>query len=1089
MKSLPRRLGVVLVAGVLVAVAAVLRLGAERAAVQAGTSVSAAAFGGLYYRPLTVFSRGGRVTAVAGVPANPQLYYLGSAGGVFRTTDAGVTWEPVSDGQMGAGTIGAIAVADSNPNVVYVGTGSACPRGNVSLGDGVYKSIDAGKTWQHMGLEKAGLIGRIRIHPQNPDVAYVAVLGDMFGPNKERGVYRTRDGGRTWELVYSVSDRTGAVDITMDAKNPNILIAGLWTTQRTPWGINSGSVEGGLVRTTDGGNSWQRLTTGLPSKTMIGRIGVSISLANPKRVYAQIEAGDNQGGVFRSDDAGDTWTRTNAGRTLQQRAFYYTHIYADPVDADTVYALNTSAYKSTDGGKTFGNAGVNLHGDNHDLWINPLNNKTMIESNDGGAGITVNGGPWSTQSNQPTAEIYRLEVDTRWPYWVYGAQQDNSTVAVPSTNVGETYGVGGGESGHIAVDPRNFNLIYAGSYGGLITRTDRAAGTSEDVRVYADAETGQRAMDMKYRFQWNAPLKLSPHNPDVVYTTSQYVHRSKDGGQTWERISDDLTRNDKKKQDYSGGEGITRDSTGVEVYSTIFAFEESPVTPGLLWAGSDDGLVQLSRDNGRTWRPITPPGLPEFSTVNTIDLAGGNAGHAIIAAYRYMLNDLTPFAFATNDYGQTWKRIADGTNGIPVGHFIRVVREDPDRPGLLFAGTEYGMYISYDAGAHWQSFQLNLPRVPIMDLKVYRHNLIVATEGRAFWILDELPIVEQLKPNQESQAAILYKPADGYRGGGRGGGGGVPPPTFHYWFKDAPTSPVTLQVSDSAGKVMYTATGQPGAGAEPGPPSLIPAPAAPGGAGAGARGGGAGARGGGGGGGGGGGRGGVGFGGPGGGGAAVGAHKGLNVVTWNAQYPQPALFTIPQGTVLWGGGGGLPRPAPGVYTVKVTMGTWSQSQTFRLNPDPRYQPAMTDAEGAAQLKMALEVGGWVKQHYDRLAQLRDAKKQAVDIAQKTPALAAAAKTFTDRVIAVEGDMTQLQGEAGQDALNFPGRMDNQLLALYSNIIGSERKPGSAVTERYADLKPPYEALLLRAAGVLAGDVAAFNAAAARAGVTPGIVIK
>jgi photosystem II stability/assembly factor-like uncharacterized protein len=1085
MQVFARRIGVAVIAIVLVATSAAFHAAAERDS-QAGvaTSISQSAMTGLYYRPLTVFSRGGRVTAAVGVPSNPQVYYMGSPGGVFKTTDAGVTWNPITDGQIGVGTIGAIAVADSSPDIVYVGTGSACPRGNVSLGDGVYKSTDGGKTWQHIGLDKAGLIGRIRIHPQNPDIAYVAALGNIFGANKERGVYRTKDGGRTWQPVLQISDRTGVVDLALDVKNPSILIAGLWTAERKPWSINSGSVEGGLYRTTDGGDNWRKLTNGLPSGTMVGRTAVSISLANPKRVYAQIEAGDDKGGVFRSDDGGDSWARINATRTLQQRAFYYTHIYADPIDQDTVYALNTGAYRSTDGGKTFGSAGVSLHGDHHDLWINPTNNKTMISANDGGVGITMNGTTWSTQDNQPTAEIYRLEVDTRWPYWVYGSQQDNSSIAVPSNNVGETYSVGGGESGYIAVDPRNPNLIYAGNYGGLITRTDRVMGTSEDVRVYADAETGQRALDMKYRFQWNAPIRLSPHNPDVVYMTSQYVHRSKDGGNQWERISGDLTRNDKTKQDYSGGEGITRDSTGVEVYSTVFSFEESPATAGLLWAGSDDGLVHISRDNGRTWQNVTPPGLPELSTVNSIDLSAKNPGHAVVAAYRYMLNDLTPLAFKTTDYGRTWKRIADGTNGIPVGHFIRVVREDPDRPGLLFAGTEYGMYTSYDDGARWQRFQLNLPAVPIMDLKIYRRNLIVATEGRAFWILDALPIVEQLKAGTDAPAAIFFKPADAYRGGGRGGGGAAPGPTFYYWFKDVPTEPVTLQVSDTSGMVMFTSTAQPGAGTEPAPPPVIAAPAAAGrggagGAGAGGRGGGGGGRGG-------------GFGGPGAGGPAVGAHKGLNVATWNPQYPAPpgsnSLFTIPQGIVMWGGGGGMPKAAPGVYTAKVSMGSWSQSQTFRLSADPRYQPAMTDAEGAAQLKMALEVGAWTKQLYDQLAKLRDAKKQAADIVAKTPTLAAAGKTFGDKLVAVEGDMTQLRGEAGQDALNFPGRMDNQVTALYGNIISTERKLPSSVTERYADLKPQYEQLMARAAAVLATDVAAFNAAATRAGTT-GIVIK
>jgi photosystem II stability/assembly factor-like uncharacterized protein len=1076
--------------------------GAIGIAAQGSPGVNPGYFAGIYYRPLTAFSRGGRVTAVAGVPSDQQTYYMGSAGGVFKTTDAGATWVPVTDGQINVGSIGALAVAESDPNIVWVGTGTAEPRGNVSNGDGVYKSTDAGKTWQHMGLEKAGLVGRIKIHPTDPNIVFVAAVGNCFGPNKERGVYRTKDGGRTWESVLAISENTGAIDLTMASSTPDTIYAAMWAVRRLPWTIDSGSMDGGIFRSTDGGTKWTKLTNGLPTTVMVGKIGVSVTQSNPKRLYANIEAADNQGGVFRSDDGGDTWTRTNSSRNFQQRAFYYTRIFADPVDADTVYITNTGASRSTDGGKTFSGRPTG-HGDNHDWWINPKNNKAMIESNDGGAAVSLDAGQtWSTLNNQPTQEIYRIAVDTRWPYWVYGAQQDNSSVSVPSTNVGPpNLNAGPGEAGYLAVDPRNYNVVYAGNYGGTLQRADGTTGISENVRVYADEETGQRAADMKYRFQWNAPIRLSPHSPDIVYTTSQFVHRSKDGGQNWEKISPDLTRNDKSKQDYAGGKGITRDSTGVEVYDTIFAFEESPVTAGVLWAGSDDGLLHISMNNGGSWTKITPTGLPEWSTINVIDLSPKNAGRAIVTAYRYLSADFTPYVYLTNDYGKTWKRIADGTNGIPAGHATRVVREDPDMPGLLIAGTEYGMYISYDEGAHWQSFQLNLPRVPVMDLKFYRHNLIVATEGRGFWILDDVPSIEGVKSIKTADSAVLFKPADAHRsaGGGRGGGGGgaIPPPTFNYWFKDEPTSPVTLQVMDAAGTVVYTATGQPGSGTVAQPPAVVPDAAMIAAAGAG-RGGGGGAggaaaatagqgRGGGGGagGGGGGGR----AGGPGGGaGGAVSAHKGLNSAAWTPG-SYPALYTMPQGIIMWGGGGGGgPRMAPGIYTVKLSMGDWSQTQTFHLGSDPRYLPAMSDADGAAQLKMTREVGGWVKSLYDNLAKIRDAKKQAADIAQKTPSMAAAAKTLTDKLVNVEGDMTQLQGEAGQDSLNFPGRLDNQLIALYGNVVGTERKLGTAITERYTDLKPQYDAMAARWTAVLSTDIATFNAAATKAGATT-ILVK
>jgi photosystem II stability/assembly factor-like uncharacterized protein len=1003
----------------------------------------------VYYRPLSpVFSRGGRVTAVAGVPSSPRLFYMGAAGGgVWKTVDGGTRWEPITDGQIGVGTIGAIDVALSEPNIIYMGTGSADPRGNVTNGDGVYKSADAGKTWTHIGLPKAGLIGRIKIHPTDPNIVFVAALGNIFGPNPERGVYRTKDGGKTWEQVLKVSERTGASEVSLDVKNPNILFATMWTVERKPWTIDSGSrsLEGGIFRSIDGGSTWQKVTKGLPPQgVMIGKSSVSISPADPKRIYALIEAEKDFGGVYTSADGGDSFTKVNGQRTLLQRAFYYLHIYADPQNADTAYAVNVGALKTTDGGKTWTGIGT-PHSDNHDFWINPTNNQIMINGNDGGANVSIDGGrTWSAQDNQPTAELYRLEVDTRWPYWVYASQQDNSNIAVPSTGNAATFSVAGGESGYIAVDPRNANIIYAGNYGGTIQRTDRYSGVSESVRIYADEETGQRAADMKYRFQWNAPIRMSPHNPDVVYMTSQFVHKTLDGGQTWDVISPDLTRNDKAKQDHSGKSGVTQDNTGVEVYNTVFAFEESPATAGLLWAGSDDGLLHLSRDGGKSWNKITPTGLPEWSTINTIELSKANAGRAIVTAYRYMMNDFMPYVYLTSDYGRTWKRIADGKNGIPDGDYTRVVREDPDRPGLLYAGTEHGMYISFDEGAHWQRFQQNLPATPIMDMKVYRKNLIIATEGRSFWIVDALPVVQQLKAGLEKTTATLFKPADAYRQGG-------PLPIFYYWFKDVPTAPVTLEVRDSAGTVVYTATGQPGTGtAIQAPPPIAAAPAE----------GAAGGRGG---------RGGRGGGGRGGfppvGAPGVSAQQGLNQATWNPRLESP--FTMPPRINMWGGGGGRgggPKAAPGAYTVKLSSGSWSQEQGFRLSTDPRL-PQMTEAEGAEQLKMALEVGGKIKELYDTLAKLRSAKQQATEMSAKggtSPEILAAAKKLNEELVGVEDEITQLQGEGGQDALNFPGMIDNQWVTLYGNIVQLERRLNKSVKERYTDLRPKTDDLMERA---------------------------
>ncbi|MGE3343913.1 MAG: glycosyl hydrolase [Vicinamibacterales bacterium] len=1066
------RSGVVLVASsaAFVALAAAPRLGAE-AVTQSGQAalVDPALLGSMQYRHLSVFSRGGRSTAVVGVPSSPETFYAGyTGGGVWRTTDNGQNWVNLSDGFFEAGSIGAIDVALSDPNIIYVGTGSACPRGNVSPGVGMYKSSDAGKTWQHVGLRGSGTIGRVRIHPTNPNIAYVAVLGNMFAPSDERGVYRTRDGGATWEKVHFISNRTGAVDITMDPKDPNVLIAAMWTTERKPWTIESGSTEGGMFRTTDGGNTWTKLGGGLPDKVMVGRIGVDISPANGQRVYAQVEAADDQGGVFISNDGGLTWTRGFTGRALQQRAWYYTHIVADPVDVDTVYGLNVGAFKSTDGGKTFGSAGIQSHSDYHDLWINPSNNKVMVVANDGGAAVSTGEG-WSGQDNQPTAEMYRVSVDNRYPYWVYGGQQDNSTIGVPSQGNDEPYSMGGGESGYVAVDPRNANVNYAGNYGGTLQRLDREKGLSENVRVYADSQTGQRAADMKYRFQWNNPIKISWHTPDVVYTTSQVVHRTTDGGANWDVISPDLTRNDKRRQQYSGGEGITRDNTGVEVYATIFAFEESPTTQGLFWAGSDDGLVHISRDNGKTWTNVTPADWPE-GTINTIDPSDHDPGRAFVVMHRYRMGDFTPYIWRTDDYGKSWTRIADGTNGIPNWHFTRAIQEDPKQKGLLYAGTEFGMYVSFNDGRTWQPFQNNLPITPITDLQVFRNDLVVATQGRGFWIMDNLAPMQgmaraaQAAAAGTAPAALLFKPEDSYRQGGR-------LPTIQYWFKDKPSAPVKVEVKDASGTVVWTAEGQ---------PADRPAPAAAG-ATPGGRGGRGGARGGGGGRGGG--RGGFG------GGGGITAYQGLNTATWNPRLP--AMFQVPQGIVGWGIGGGQgPKVRPGVYTVTVSSGTWSSSESFTLNPDPRW-PRATDAQYDEQFKTTVAIGEMTKRLWDELAKIRDVKSQLqahIKSAGAGSAAGKAAQALHDKLFANESILTQVQGEGGQDGLNYPGRLDNQWSVLYSNAASSERWPMKGITERYNDLMPETTALLKAIETNLTTDVAAYNKIATSAKLSP-IVVK
>jgi len=1010
-------------------------------------------YGALKYRQVN-FTRGGRVTAVAGVPSQPLTFYMGAAGGgVWKTTDAGTTWKNITDGFLEVGTVGAIAVAPSDPNVIYVGTGSAEPRGNVTPGSGVYRSVDGGRTWKNIGLHDAGLISRIQIHPKNPELVYVAVLGNIFGPNDTRGIFRSRDGGTNWEKVLFVSNKTGASDLAVDPVNPRILFAGMWAVERKPWTLDSGSSDGGVYQSVDSGDTWKRLTGGLP-KSMVGKTSVSIAASNHDRIYVLIEAANDEGGVYRSDDGGQSWTHFYRGRNLQQRAWYYLHIFADPKDPDTVYALNVDLMKSIDGGRTFTTMPY-PHSDHHDLWINPDDPTKMINGNDGGATISLNGGQtWSTQMNQPTGEIYRVTADSRFPYRIYGAQQDNSTVSItsrPTFGSGQNfYEVGFGESGHVAVDPQRPNIVYAGNYGGFITRIDTDTGAAEDIITYPEQATGQRAADLKYRFQWTAPIRVSRHTPNVVYHTSQYVHRSSDQGRSWEIISPDLTRNDKTKQEYSGGKGITRDNTGVEIYDVIFAFEESPQTPGLLWAGSDDGRVHVSKDNGKTWTDITPKDMPEWGEVNNIDLSAHDPGRALLAVNRYLLNDPKPYIFQTSDYGKTWRSLANGTNGIPATTWVRVVREDPDRRGLLYAGTEFGMYVSFDDGGHWQKFQQNLPITPVMDLMVYQKDLIVATEGRAFWILDDLSPLHQITA-QTKRTQTLFKPREAYRSGGDQA-------NFFYYLPESPKDTVKIDILDEAGGTVASFSSQASAQASglaasdnPGATSGLGAP------------------------------------------PRTSTDAGLNKFSWNMRYAQ--LFQVPRGAVLWPPTGGPgPKAVPGKYQVKVIVGEWTQTQSFEIKPDPRVEATAADYQ--EQLRFVREVAGRIKDLYDTLGQLRDAKQQAQQIGERLQRVGygddvlKAAQAMTERFTEIEGDITQLHGEAGtQDALNFPGKLDNQWIALYQHLIQFDRKPTNGDKQRYDDLKPPTDQIVSRVKAVMETDIAKFNELVKGKGAQPLILKK
>ncbi|RMD86519.1 MAG: glycosyl hydrolase [Calditrichaeota bacterium] len=758
--------------------------------------------------------RGGRSVAVAGHPDQPYTFYFGATGGgVWKTEDGGLTWFNISDSLFQTGSVGAIAVAESDPNVIYVGMGEACIRGNVSPGDGVYKSEDGGKTWKHLGLAETQTIARIRIHPENPDLVYVAALGHVFGPNPERGVFRSKDGGKTWEKVLYKNDRTGAIDLAMDPNNPRVLYAALWEAYRTPWSLNSGGPGSGLYKSTDGGDTWEELTDnkGMP-KGIKGRIGVTVSPAQPDRVWAIIEA--EHGGVFRSDDGGKTWRRLNGDRNLRQRAWYYSHIFADPKDPETVYVLNVRFHKSTDGGKTFTTTIRVPHGDNHDLWIDPNNPLRMISGNDGGAIVTYNGGKSWTEEDFPTAQFYHVTVDNQFPYRVYGAQQDNSTISIPSRTssfgIGREhwYSVGGGESGYVAVRPDDPNIVYAGSYDGYLTRYDHRTRQAQNIQVWPENPMGAGAAELKYRFQWTFPIVISPHDPNVLYVAGNHVFKSTDEGMSWEVISPDLTRNDKSKQQPSGGP-ITKDNTSVEYYCTIFALAESPLKEGLIWAGSDDGLIHVTRDGGKHWNNVTPKNLPEWSLISIIEPSPHDPGTAYVAATRYKLDDFKPYIFKTSDYGKSWKLI---TRGIPEDEYTRVVREDPHRRGLLYAGTERGVYVSFDDGEHWQSLQLNLPHVPIHDMVIHprEKDLVVATHGRSFWILDDLTPLYQISDEVAQSDVYLFDIRPTYRMRGfrfrrRGLSVGQNPPNgvvIYYTFKEKPDQEVTLEILDASGKLV-----------------------------------------------------------------------------------------------------------------------------------------------------------------------------------------------------------------------------------------------------------------------------------------------
>jgi len=1009
--------------------------------------------------------RGGRVTAVAGVRGEPFVAYQGATGGgVWRTTDGGASWQPVSDKYFKTGSVGALAVAESDTNVVYAGMGETPIRGNVSHGDGVYKSTDRGRTWMHMGLAETRQIGRIVIHPKDANLVYIAAQGHVWGPNPERGVYRSKDGGKTWERVLFVNEITGASDIAMDPTNPRILYAGFWEVNRKPWALVSGGNNSGLYRSTDGGDTWKKLTEGLP-EGVVGKIGISISAANPDRVYALVES--TKGGLFVSNDGGEKWSLVSSDNRLRQRAWYYTEVYADPKSENTLYVLNVQLLRSTDGGRTFQNVSVG-HGDTHDLWIDPDDPRHLVLGDDGGAEISYNAGrTWSSILNQPTGQFYRVITDDRTPYWIYGAQQDNTTIAIPSrsrgANIGESdwYDAGGCESGWIAPKPGNPEITYAGCYGGSISRYDHKTGQTREIIAWPQNAIGQAAKDLKYRFQWNAPILVSPHDPNTLYHAAQVLLRSRDEGQTWEEISPDLTRNDKAKQDYSGGP-ITRDNTGIEVYDTIFAVVESPHEAGTIWAGTDDGLVQLTRDHGKTWQNVTPKGLPEWIQINSIEVSPNDKATAYVAATMYKFDDYQPYLFKTNDYGKTWKKIV---RGIAPTSFTRVVREDPSRRGLLYAGTETGLYISLDDGENWQPFQLNLPVVPITDLAVKNKDLVVATQGRAFWILDDLTPLHEYRDAVLADRFVVFTPRPALRmdGGSIGEVGsqeadGQNPPNgvvLSYWLKEKLGEKETMKVEFLEGdKVLRTFSSEKKAGGERGAPGIpgerpdeddkadvLPLEPKP----------------------------------------------GLNRVVWNMRVPEARLLPA---AIIWGSSAG-PRVAPGTYAVRVTLGDKVVTKPVEVRPNPNVVVSAEDL--AAQFALLRDARDGLSAAHRAVRTIREVRQQTQGVVArakqlgKAETLEAKSKAIDDKLTAIEKKLVNPDIKASQDVLNFPPALDHQFAGLLGVVSSADAKPTAASFLFYKEVKAKLDGILAELNAVISTDLADFNRSVRELDVPPVVV--
>ena len=962
-------------------------------------SVNKEAFAPVEWRHIGPF-RGGRSATVTGVPGKPQLYYMGATGGgVWKTNDGGQTWENISDGFFG-GSIGAVAVAPSDHNVIYVGGGEKTVRGNVSYGYGMWKSEDAGKSWTSIGLKNSKHIPRVRVHPTNFDIVYAAVLGDLFKPSEERGVYRSKDGGVNWERILFANENAGAIDLVIDPNNPRILYASTWKIRRTPYSLESGGEGSDLWKSTNGGDTWIKISenSGLPKGTL-GIIGVTVSPVNSDKVWAIIEA--EEGGVFRSDNGGKTWKRTNSDRSLRQRAWYYSRIYADPKEENTVYVLNVSFHKSIDGGVNFKSYST-PHSDHHDLWIAPENNQRMIVADDGGAQISFDGANyWTTYYNQPTAQFYRVTADNHFPYRLYVAQQDNSTLRISHRSDGRTIGesdweeTAGGESAHLAVDPNDNDIVYGGSYGGYLERLNHKTKQSQMVNVWPDNPMGYGAEGMKYRFQWNFPIFFSPHNPKRIYALSNHVHASEDGGKSWNLISPDLTKNEKDKLGPSGGP-ITKDNTSVEYYCTLFAGAESSIEKDLLWVGSDDGLIHVSKNGGVDWQNVTPSNMEPYTMINSIEIDPFNPGGVYVAGTRYKLGDYKPYLFHTVDYGKSWKLI---TKGIPSDHFTRVLRADPSRKGLLYAGTESGMYISFDNGTQWSSFQQNLPIVPITDLLVKNKNLIAATQGRSIWIIDDLTVLHQTHDDILKEEFYLFKPMESYRMAGSGGWGGNPKTEgqnhkggvlINFIIKEEPKK------EDSYSLTFFTENGDTikvfkNDGKE------------------------------------------------------LSIKKGGNTFSWDMRYPNAKGF---EGLIMWAGSLTGPMVVPGIYKVQLANGQNIREQTFEILSDPRSESSKEDYNSL--FNFSKEITDKLTETHEVIENIRSLRKQIQETNEKygNPEELKFSDSILTQLTKIEENLYQTKNRSGQDPLNFPIKLNNKLAHLNSLFTRGNFAP----TQQALDVK-------------------------------------